>query len=236
MQWNMAGVSKFDGSTGEPVDAIVRSVLNYFPRILTLNEVCRRQVQSLYDKLRASGYTMTYHFVPTIRAGGCGSSGSANDYGNAVFTRGSVIAFEPAIGLPNPEGKEPRNLVCMRTDLGTNSRIRACSTHLSPADSEPTNNHQQRDRVAEVMRGWANAGTAVAVGGDFNITPNALQHIYSTGTGLFKEIDYPENAATHSRGKIDYIFLTASRYPSLSGDATNSVSDHQLLKGSAYLN
>lgn len=162
---------------------------------------------------------------------------------------GMVAVSEPAEAvedqywaLPHPTTMERRRLSCHTTAfLHT---IKVCGTHIVP---EP---FAHRDNQIAYVRDQVNlvstSSWATAMGGDFNSTPKsvALDRIYSrfydNAYGIFNEVAQgcgPTRcgAATHSLGKIDYIFLGARWCCPGTSVGTARVSDHKVLRGTALL-
>jgi endonuclease/exonuclease/phosphatase family metal-dependent hydrolase len=233
------------------------------PDIVTLNEVCETQFTAILTGLSAAGYAMNGRFATAKAAEG--NCENTSNYGNAVLTRQPITNDgddQIAFPLPLPEETgEVRTLLCVDTPLRGRA-IKACSVHLSPGDGKQG---PQAAAVADVVNDFVDAGIPVLIGGDLNVEPDhdALDVLYDHhgGTGRFREVDETDweqfgDFANHCRElyehscrtgeatfdnlllpdpKIDYIFLTED-FAALEADATTSPhSDHDPLRGSAFL-
>ena len=233
-QFNMAGSSVNEGSLGV-AGAVVSSVedTSYgMPFIVTLNEVCLNQHTHIESALDDHGYVGTWGPTgPTCDNG--------QPYGNSIFMKSGRSKLGN-FSLPNPNGNEPRKLLCVSSN-GYEKWI-GCVTHISPKAGDQA---VQIAAVADRLNGFRDDGYRVVVGGDFNVTPDhsALDPMYAScygGDGQFYETDRAAcdgrgGESTHGDRKIDYIFYSSHFY-SLWGDATrSSYSDHDPLWGRAYV-
>jgi endonuclease/exonuclease/phosphatase family metal-dependent hydrolase len=226
LQFNMCGAKCNGGKTGEPVDAIVRTILDQRPHAVSLNEVCRPQHRKLLKVLREAGYRMRGRFVTTKPdEDRCDDK----DFGNAILSRRRVerVVVWP---LPNPEGKrEHRKMVCVTAALALPTIL--CSTHLAPRPERVV----ERQVAALTEIGFVMAEEAPTVlMGDLNVTPDVLR-----GSGLmrrYRDVDHADDESTLGGSKVDYILVSRRWWRNVEGDATRShVSDHDPLRGAATL-
>lgn len=234
-EFNMCGSVCNKGDVIGVVDALRDSILSYRPDVVLLNEACLGQVDRLYDQLVLNGYQMNGSFGATTGVSACPGAEGERWFGNAVLTRGAGIGAPEMIALPNrPTLAEQRSIISMAAGL-RGVRALVSATHLTPRAKDEEYNRLQITEVARIHNERAFLGNVVVLGGDFNAIPDQLHEIYPPA-GRFQEIDHPENEATYSTRKIDYIFLNVEKFSGLWGDATSSRwSDHRPLKGSATL-
>jgi endonuclease/exonuclease/phosphatase family metal-dependent hydrolase len=266
-QFNMCGAvptnadctSKGESGEGTSVPAIVSSVLDYRPDVVTLNEVCSNQFVSLLRQLETAGYAMEGRFGATLeRVPTCGLTADGQtrgDYGNAVLSRLRITngpEDDLTHTLPVAQDAEERGILCVDTALRGRS-IKACATHLSP---EGDIQGAQVAAIRTVVDPWVERDIPVIIGGDFNVTPlsDALDPLYNHngGSGRFREVDETDHRflgacqvdvaarcrsgeSTAGLRKIDYIFVS-EQFAKPSAEATTSpTSDHDPLRGTAVV-
>jgi endonuclease/exonuclease/phosphatase family metal-dependent hydrolase len=189
-------------------DAVVRSIRDLQPTIVTLNEACRSQVEQIKTTLTTEEslsandkgpWPMEFEFAATnTKKNRC----SDRQFGNAVMVRGPLTKDpQSPYQLPNRPGEqELRNMVCVITS-SQDIPIRACSTHLvNWSDSKSSNkdskkapkkdcqeskrncNRAQLFEVARLANTWVAQGQAVVIGGDFNDTPDDMSNFEDEDT------------------------------------------------------
>jgi endonuclease/exonuclease/phosphatase family metal-dependent hydrolase len=211
--------------------AIERSILDFRPQAVSLNEVCKTQYRLVLRRVRRAGYRMRGRFVVAKRSGN--NCRGNRLFGNAVLTR-RRITWTRRWRLPRPDGREVRRLLCVQTRM-LRRRTRVCSTHISP--TERAKKRRQIRKVARTVTPWVRNGRPVVLMGDFNVEPPSrpLDRIY----GVFREADEGRTRCrcgepTSGTRKLDYVFLSARHFRRRWGDATHSdVSDHDPLRGKA---
>ena len=244
-QFNTCGNVCNDGAVASVADAIKRSILDFRPHAVGLNEVCRAQYKGVLRRLRRTGWAMRGRFVATkTRANDCPVVGGRPRFGNAVLTRNPIL-WARSWPLPHRDGSasapEIRKLLCVTTSIaGFHKRV--CSTHITNTGRRRKN--AQIRKVTRIVTPWVRRGPVVVMG-DFNVIPtnHALDRLYSPNhgggaSGRFQEAD--ESAfhcrcgeSTSGSRKIDYIFLSNRHWNAPSANATHSdVSDHDPLRGS----
>jgi endonuclease/exonuclease/phosphatase family metal-dependent hydrolase len=224
LQFNMCGAKCNNGDRGEPVDAILRTVLDHRPHAVSLNEVCRPQYRRLRVLLREAGYRMSGRFA-TSKPNEDRCDG--NDFGNVILSRRRVERSF-VLRLPNPGGaRERRNMVCVVADLALPTAL--CSTHLAPRPARKL--RLQFAALQEIAFAMAEEAPTVLMG-DLNLTPDKVD-----GLGdRYRDVDHADNESTLGDGKVDYILVSRRWWRRPSGDATRShVSDHDPLRGVATL-
>ena len=235
-----------DGDVASVAGAIKRSILDFRPHAVGLNEVCKAQYRGVFRRLRRTGWDMRGRFVATkTRANDCPLVEGRRMLGNAVLTR-NPITWARSWPLRHRDGSasapETRRLLCVTTSIA-GRYLRVCSTHI-------TNRRQRRKnaqirKVKRIVTPWVRLGPVVVMG-DFNVIPtnNALDRFYSPNhgggaSGRFQEADESGfhcrcGESTWASRKIDYIFLSNRHWVTPSANATHSdISDHDPLRGSA---
>ena len=224
------------GRNQELATAIKRSILDWRPVAVSLNEMCKSQFEAVKRKLRRAGYRMHGRFAVTERER---NNCEPRTFGIAVLTRPS-IDWTGRWRLPS-SGSETRRLLCVGVDMGR--MVRICSTHITHADGKDG----QIRKVKRVVEPWVARGIPVVLMGDFNVEPDddRLDRIYRArygggAHGLFEEVERTDGddppcrcgESTHGDRKIDYIFLSGGHWRGVGGDATFSEhSDHDPLRG-----
>jgi endonuclease/exonuclease/phosphatase family metal-dependent hydrolase len=241
------------------VTAIRRSIEDYSPHAVSLNEICRNQYLDLKAELQRVGiWEMDGRYIFTETDTNDCADGS---YGIALLTR-APIADHMWMPLPEPHGTETRKLLCARVE--SPHVVRFCTTHIVH-DEHPESQPKQISAVAREMNSSVDAGRPTVLMGDFNVSPEhpALTELYDfnhhpPGIGRFQEVDenHDENTApcrcgehtwdsdvnvgpfswTRESHKYDYAFVNGRDWSTVWGDATSSdLSDHDPLRGAADL-
>ena len=243
LHFNVCGGVCNQGAKGEFITALTRSLVNFRPVVVSLNEVCRDQFTSLREALAQARYAMKGRWIETMN-----TSRHCFDEreGLALLSRRD-ISWTQAWRLPRPRA-DVRTLLCIAISLG--QHVRVCGTHIAPHEADKGDQINRVGRLTQFDR-----QIPIVLMGDFNATPvqDVLDPIYARthgdgAHGPFREVDDEEGDEWPCRcgeptferplsdPKIDYIFLTARHWRSIQGDATSSpYSDHHLLKGSAVL-
>lgn len=249
-----------DCDPSDVAEATARSIREFHPTFVTLNEVCFDQLAEIEDALTKTDrlsdddqgtWPMHSSFVATRANGTRCESGL---FGNAVLASGPVESDPESPYVLPGGGPETRQMVCL-VSTASLIRVRVCSTHLAPSkkpqkhEKKPakklTLTEEQVVEVARLANVWISEGDAVVVGGDFNLQPDQLWSLStvegSDGDAVaaflneFMDVDVSETP-THDEGKIDYIFLPRSYYSNIFGFPTSSDdSDHKPLRGWATL-
>lgn len=224
-QFNMCGSegrASFKDAANKPIDpndkcdadevtgAVLRSIVEFRPTIVTLNEVCRWQFEELLARLGVGTWPMNGEFGMTFEfsegskrtealcaAGADRGDANGRDFGNAVLVHGTVERDPEPYSLeerPRPKGAsqvETRSMICMISVMG-DVRIRACSVHVIPGkrDKDKKNVKDMRKTIEQISAGaelaneWVEQGYAVVIGGDFNATPSELKSSARPGAAL----------------------------------------------------
>lgn len=230
LQFNVCGSKCNSGSVGGAIDALRDSILTSRPDLVLLNEVCLAQADRLWELLTNAGYRMSGALGITTGFSKCPGNPGECWYGNAVFSAGPGLDRE-LIALPNDPGvREARSAISMVT-LVHGVVVRVSSAHLVPPGHNAGMNRRQMDVLATVHNRWAEQGSAVVFGGDFNTGPDEMAGIYRPA-GQFNEVDAAHNRRTYGARKIDFIFMNSQSFYGLSAETKkSSFSDHRQLWG-----
>lgn len=226
LSFNMCGNKCNDGRLAV-ADHVADVVLDRptRPASVELQEVCASQATRIRDRLAGAGYHVRH--VPTAHRCDDGSR-----YGIALAYRGDAT-WTRVYDLPNPGKHEPRAMVCAKLAA---PRVLACATHID-FHGDGTRGAQIRE-VAKIMAGFADAGHAAYVGGDFNTQPteDQLDPMYRPAYGGGAQGRHNEATGCCTRGgpgtgdggrKIDYVFALASAFtPDWSDPVPTGLSDH----------
>lgn len=251
-QFNMCGVIDRCDSDGRPdaeaIAAIGRSVVDFKPDILTLNELCERQFDALNEHFNAIGYPMHGVFDGDVDHDNCADGPAQGRAGKALFSH------EPVVGRPDVTD----SMGCASTRLRGRT-IEACVVHLPSTSADDA--RAAARAAADEVNPFVLAGIPVIVSGDFNLEPgdSGLDAFYNHdgGVGQFNESDetdrrfcpearddFRESCRSGevtfptilSPRKLDYIFVSGDDFVEPHGDATTTdVSDHVPLRGTASL-
>ena len=235
--------------------AIAQSInsTSWAPNVVTLQELCRSTFDMVTAQLSPSwvGY---FHATYTTTDTRCQSAEAG--WGIAVFAKSGVLSNPWTYVLGTETSGERRTLLCI--DVTVVVPVRTCTTHLT-ATSQATAAAQART-AAGLVNQWIAAGTAVVVGGDFNLDVRLCANSYVrdglrswyygrfgagsrlcySGIGSMYEAHHYRSGGdgvydedTYRTAKIDYVFGNRQKMNSdFSGDATSSsVSDHDPLRG-----
>lgn len=237
-----------DPGTSQPNAGIdtANSFNSWGARLVTLNEVCQTQLNTITAR---TGLVNLYYETSGPRSfDGRGVSQCDYDYYGiaSMSDNGYVQGTRRYRQLDNPTDNEWRGVDCKNTPyLHT---VALCVTHIDN-NWVYSQTYNVRTHVAPIVTTYS-FGTLL--GGDFNSTPseNVMDYIYGSrlgqggGHGRFGELDETNSGspartgdATHSAGKIDYMFFSdnsawRNTYATVSGA---SVSDHDILKGTIIL-
>lgn len=241
IQFNVCGSVCYNGSLSAATD-IVNSINDHDSHVVTLNEICENVFNSVVSQTGMHGYYIETN-GPRSGLPAWDNSCSGQRFGNAVLTRNNWTATAQYWYLTPATTTERRALVCHTTQfLHT---IRTCVTHVAP--SPPATRDQHISQVRDHVNPIAITSWATVMGGDFNSVPTSpyLDRIYSgdfvNGYGLFNEVGQncgtPGRcgSATHSSGKIDYLFYAGEWCCPGTSVGTALVSDHKVLRGTVLL-
>lgn len=234
LQLNFCGSNCNHGSVGAAVDALLQAILLQSPHLVLLNELCLAQAGRLSTLLDQAGMPMSGAFGITTGHSRCPGEAGRRWYGNAVFSGGAGIGAPDVIALPNRRrAREVRSAVSMVTGLH-GVPVTVSSAHLVPRSHDPEFNGLQLAALVEA-HGRLPESSAVVFGGDFNATPDQVAVVPPSG-GRFREVDHAAGSPTYQGRKLDFIFLSRTRFEGLSAHTEQSrYSDHRQLWAEAML-
>lgn len=211
LDFNIWGNLGWRGASSAPVvDSVLAAVRKDAPSAVTLQEVCRPQLNRL---ARDSG--MHSHFsVTKIR--GC-QDGS--DYGLAVLTRDPIV-YAPAGHLLSDKAPldlldEQRKLVCAATRA-----LWVCSAHLTNGTSAEAAVWRRREaeKISRLLKPLVDAGAALALGLDANAEPAVLEdQLPFLSLPAFRGARgdrYNTHESASPTRKIDSVLVAPRRFPS----------------------
>lgn len=229
------------------------------PTLVMLQEVCR----PWFEELRAAqpGWTMAYH-PRKQHFGNSKNPGCHGDFiGEAVIYTGAAnrATMTPDYPNNNADGVEKFGMACVEF-VHRGIPTLGCSTHLSAYPTSGGRGTQpergpQIQAILDETASFRDAGHAVIVGGDFNMTSlpdNAEQApVMDTffgpavgGTGAFYDASQhicecrKTGPTTDSARRIDYIFFDGARTPWTSPTTiryADSPAGHHLLEANGLL-
>jgi endonuclease/exonuclease/phosphatase family metal-dependent hydrolase len=143
------------------VEEAVARIREARPDAVTLNETCRRDVETI---ARRTGYRMRFsrviyagELLPCVRPGGRGL------FGDAVLTKSSIVRTDNH-DFGGQAGPERRRWICVTTRVS----VDVCTAHLNTQSAvEARGNHAQCDELGALLARRA-ARRTVIFGGDVN--------------------------------------------------------------------
>lgn len=236
MQWNIAGATEHDGDPNEPnnwgstvvTDRLADLAADWHPAVISVNEACDGQVDSLRASLEDRG--MHVYAVAFSGTTGAEGPGPVPDEPNlACLQAGGYFAGVALLSLV-PAG-DPENLwfdddtnevvfhrttragACLTLHLSRD--VRACSLHLAQSTD---------DAISQALHFVATYRDDIAAYpymllGDFNATPDQLNLMYDAsvpgGFGQFYEADMDSpnrGQPTEGSRKFDYAFASNNSF------------------------
>jgi hypothetical protein len=234
LHWNIAGATINDGDY-YVVDRLVQEILARQPDIVSVNEICVNQFDTLRRRLADAGYEMGWGFnvVQTGNFTCFNLDDPRFTVGNAVLVRGTVVdkqnydfsEDQELVEVDDEDTTPGRGVACVTARFsGTDRDVKACSTHLETGYPENPDAGIQVRELARVLGPQARQMPFI-LAGDTNLatprTDSAMDPIYGPpiGTGDFGEIEQERacvtsptcelaqgGAPTFDDRKIDYIF------------------------------
>lgn len=176
-----------------------------YPIVITLDEVCTNQFNSLVNYFTPDGYSTI--FKQTKPTDSCPGSNYA---GIVVMTRspgGSYVSGYPqgTYSSQDPSDNEPRGYVCEERKINGTPKYVACSTHLDNSIYA----FPQANQFDSFIGGERYGHYRPYANGDFNILPERLRIDTPWYGAAYEEADVFPGAATEvgTQNKIDYAFV-----------------------------
>ncbi|SCK23758.1 Endonuclease/Exonuclease/phosphatase family protein [Streptomyces sp. WMMB 714] len=238
-------------------DDLAEGVADRRPAVLTLQETCRDWAERLEERLKGYGVVFAPVDNLARNPGTPARCHHPADFGNTlVFREDLGFEQESAEShlLGSTSGDEYREMVCVRSE---ERKLVACSAHLTPGEDEYAASREKEAAEAVRVLTGRYEGYRAVLGGDINDLPlsGVLDRFYHRGyghgaRGAFKEAAGPCGDAmkprqprdalprnrythcrsgepTHSKGKIDYLFVAPSVRVEWSGVSHSEQSDHK---------
>lgn len=222
LDWNAAGnVTGY----GKGKEAWLLMKLQYYldnnspqASVITLQEVCYNQAQHLFHNYLIGDFGTNYAWYAALpsNSGACGGYA----FGNAAFVRGGGASGTVEFVNQAP-GPEDRGMACLNGIFGGAPPsgpvpIGACSVHTVHANPGIASAQTYEALNVVTGPGGTGGGYKYIMAGDFNQRFGSSETAPGTGIAAtyaypFYEADNvaaPNNRATFSSGKIDYIFLS----------------------------
>lgn len=253
------GTTEFGGKGNSVPDALAADVQDRKPAFVTMQETCRDWDERLEDRLPGYTVLFSPVRNLALDRGRPARCHHPTDFGNTVLFRNGLgfdkdDADVHALG--STSGDEYREMVCVRSRP---RKLVVCSAHLTPGGGKFGQSRKHEVATVQRVLTSRYAGYTVFLGGDINDVPlsGVLDRLYHRdyghgARGAFKEATgpcgdamKPERRAselprtryapcrggqfTHSKGKIDYLFVPPSARVTSGGPSYSEQSDHQQL-------
>ncbi|HEV7626059.1 MAG TPA: endonuclease/exonuclease/phosphatase family protein, partial [Streptomyces sp.] len=229
------------------------------PALITLQETCRDWDERLQDRLPGYTVVFGPVRNLAVRRGTPARCHHPTDFGNTIIFRdglgfGKKTAESHQLG--STLGDEYREMICVRSE---SRKLAACSAHLTPGVGKLLESRRKEAAEAQRVLASRYKDYTVILGGDINDLPLSgvlggfYHRDYRHGAhGVRKEAGSPcgdtmkperrtdglprnrytqcrSGQPTHSKGKIDYIFVSPSVHVKWSGVSYSEQSDHKQL-------
>ncbi|MFC4495723.1 endonuclease/exonuclease/phosphatase family protein [Streptomyces ovatisporus] len=253
------GTTEHGGKGNPVPDDLAEDVDDRRPAVLSLQETCRDWDERLEDRLPGYGVVFAPVDNLARNPGSPARCHHPTDFGNTlVFREDLGFEKDTARShlLGSTAGDEYREMVCVRSEP---RKLVACSAHLTPGEGEYAGSRGKEAAEARRVLATHYKGYTAVLGGDINDVPlsDVLDGFYHRdygdgARGAFKEAAGPCGDAmkprqrrdslprnrythcrsgepTHSKGKIDYLFVSPSVRVEWSGVSHSEQSDHKQL-------
>jgi endonuclease/exonuclease/phosphatase family metal-dependent hydrolase len=253
------GTTEYGGKGNSVPDALAADVKDRKPAFVTMQETCRDWDERLEERLPGYTVLFSPVDNLAVDPGTPARCHHPTDFGNTiVFRDGLGFDKDDAdvYKLGSTSGDEYREMVCGRSE---SRKLVVCSAHLTPGGGKFLESRKREVATVQRVLTSRYADYTVLLGGDINDVPlsGVLDHLYHRdyghgARGAFKEaagpcVDTmkPERRAaelprtryapcrsgqpTHSKGKIDYLFVPPSAHVRSGGPSFSEHSDHKQL-------
>jgi hypothetical protein len=199
------------GRSIDEAGALIRGAAR--PDLVTLNEVCRRDVTDRLGGVLAGLWPsddIVYLFAPAVNAaGGSYRCQNGDAFGNGLIARvpaGQLTVLDTRYGLFTAQATdiEQRTFGCVHL-----ARFAACVTHLENMSRTVASTQctTLMRAVVPALRGAWGAATTVIVAGDMNLDGDMTRCIPAG----FRQVD--DGGVQHVLGSAGIQFRNADRYP-----------------------
>ena len=251
------GTTEHGGEPTAPADAFAEDVRDRKPAFVAMQETCRDWDERLEKRLPGYTVVFSPVRNLARNPGSPARCHHPTDFGNTLLVKDGLgfATRKPDVHqLGSTDGDEYREMACVRS---AERRLVFCSAHLTPGEGRfLTSRRREVATVARVLR-TKYEGDTVVLGGDINDLPSSavlgrLYHRdYGQGArGALKEASGPCGDAmkpekrssslprsryepcrsgepTHSKGKLDYLFVSPSVRVVSHERAYSEQSDHK---------
>lgn len=251
------GTTEHGGEPSAPADAFAEDVRDRKPAFVAMQETCRDWDERLEKRLPGYTVVFSPVRNLARNPGSPARCHHPTDFGNTLLVKdglGFATSRPEVHQLGSTDGDEYREMACVRS---AERRLVFCSAHLTPGEGKFLDSRRREvATVARVLRTKYD-GDSVVLGGDINDLPSSgvlgeLYHRdYGRGArGALKEASgpcgdamKPEKRAsqlpraryepcrsgepTHSKGKLDYLFVSPSLRVISNEYAYSGHSDHK---------
>lgn len=204
------GTDSFGGGNGgEPAPVIadvLRLVLAHSPRMVSLQEICKRQYMPLKAELAKLGYEGRMGVAHETK--GCNDPTYDGGIGVAVFVKGDLTwwdTYDLPWGESDGRGVQPRLMICV-TEADTKGRL--CGTHLTPSDPDRAAQAARIRRVVEI-KGWK----YVTLAGDLNMTYDVVAARFPGWSASGARIDHALTMDNGTSTKVACVRVENSDHP-----------------------
>lgn len=206
-------------------ESVKAAILSYKPHLVTLSEVCIEQLPVLTKLLASSGWAMkAYSFNEGRQA--CGDVGKAT----LVHSDASeLVDFRTNRMLCVESRWSKRGIQVLAWWSKGRLEVLACNVHIRK-EEVPT--------IANLLNPEAEKGTAVVLGGDFNVKAEDEYDRLNPLQSEFADAGAARHDPTNKGGdrRIDYVFFSRRRFRDWDGYAVKSdYSDHRMVRASAVV-
>jgi endonuclease/exonuclease/phosphatase family metal-dependent hydrolase len=253
------GTTEYGGKANAPPDALAEDVKDRKPAFVTMQETCRDWDERLEDRLPGYTVLFSPVRNLAKNPGTPARCAHPTDFGNTIVFRDGLGFDKKDADvhqLGSTSGDEHREMVCVRSKP---RKLVVCSAHLTPGEGEFLASRKREVAKVQRVLASRYADYTVLLGGDINDVPlsGVLDRLYNRdykhgARGALKEAASPCGNAmkperraaelprsrytqcrsgeqTHSKGKIDYIFVSPSVRVESGSVSYSEQSDHKQL-------
>ena len=253
------GTTEHGGKGNPPADALAEEIEDRKPAFVTAQETCRDWDERLEQRLPGYTVLFSPVRNLERNPGTPARCHHPTDFGNTIVFRDGLGFDKDETDvhrLGSTDGDEYREMVCVRAER---RKFVVCSAHLTPGGGKYLASRQREVATVRRVLTTRYAHYTVLLGGDINDVPlsRVLGRLYDRNyghgaSGAFKEASSPCGDAmkperrasglpraryapcrsgqpTHSKGKLDYLFVSPSVRVESSGLSYSEHSDHKQL-------
>jgi endonuclease/exonuclease/phosphatase family metal-dependent hydrolase len=253
------GTTEHGAEENAPADALAEDVKDREPAFVSMQETCRDWDERLEDRLPGYTVLFSPVRNLARNPGSPARCHHPTDFGNTIVFRDGLGFEKDDTDvhqLGSTDGDEYREMVCVRSE---ERRLVACSAHLTPGEGKYLASREREVATVQRVLTSRYENYTVLLGGDINDLPlsGVLDRLYHRdyghgARGAFKaagspcrDAMKPERRAselpraryapcrsgqpTHSKGRLDYLFVSPSVRVQSSTLSYSEHSDHKQL-------